>query len=97
MGIKGDLVLIQQAINKRWVTDGLKEDAMQTILDGLQSSDMRIRIRASEIVLAMESQNQKDEHHRAIIELAAIRHRLSVILNQPDVGKIGEQPVDPID
>lgn len=61
MGVRGDLVLTQRAINARWLTDDLKPMAFDAVVRGLQSGDPRAELRAAEIVLSMERQNQVDE------------------------------------
>lgn len=54
--------MIQRAVNNRWLTSELKPIAIEAIRDGLLSDNLRTRMRASEIVLSMEAQNQRDEH-----------------------------------
>ena len=61
MGVRGDLVYVQQAVNNRWITGDLKPMAVDAVVRGLQSGDPRAELRAAEIVLAMERQNQVDE------------------------------------
>jgi hypothetical protein len=78
MGIRGDLVLIQTAVNRRWLTDELKERVIETLSNALESGDTRAKLRAAQIIVAMESQNQKDEHK----ELANLHERISAIANR---------------
>jgi hypothetical protein len=61
VGVRGDLVYVQQAVNNRWLTNELKPMAMDAVVRGLQSGDPRAELRAAEIVIAMERQNQVDE------------------------------------
>jgi len=61
MGVRGDLVLTLQAVNNRWLTADLKPKAMDAVRRGLSSGDPRAELRAAEIVIAMERQNQVDE------------------------------------
>jgi hypothetical protein len=61
VGVRGDLVYVQQAVNNRWITGDLKPMAVDAVVRGLQSGDPRAELRAAEIVLAMERQNQVDE------------------------------------
>lgn len=95
MGVRGDLRLQAQAIAQRWVN---VEDLQQTMLSNLNgdliSENPRIRDAARKILVAIVGQNQKDEQHRATIELGKIRDKLSVVLNQSAIGNIGEQSVD---
>lgn len=65
MGIRGDLRLLQQAIDNRWDTEDLKPRVIQAVKDAFSSGDARAQIRAAEIVLKMEAQNQKDEQSQA--------------------------------
>lgn len=46
----------------RWKTSDLREAMMETLEDDLRSSDPRIRNAARRVVVAMEAQNQKDQH-----------------------------------
>lgn len=57
-----ELRMLETAIMKRWLTEDLKQRAIKTITMGLESTDERIRMRAAQCVIAMEAQNQKDEH-----------------------------------
>ena len=87
MGERGDMRLLGTAIRNRWLTDDHKPAAMEAIEAGLKSADDRVRQSALRNLIAMESQNQKDEHQQAnefisrVIELA---NRLGI-----DVGAAG--------
>jgi hypothetical protein len=86
VGIKGDLVLIQRAVANRWLTDELKPKVIETLTNALSSGDHRAELRAAQIIVSMESQNQKDEHK----ELKELHERILSIANQfgidiPDV------------
>lgn len=74
MGIRSDLQLIEQAVKKRWVFD--KTLAERAVEDGLQSSDDRVKARALAIAVAMEKQNQADEHKAQDIDNQHRRDRL---------------------
>lgn len=54
--------MIERAIKNRWLTEGLKEDAIAAIKRGLNCGDDRAEQTAVRNLIAMESQNQKDEH-----------------------------------
>lgn len=89
MGIKGDLVLIQRAVANRWLTDELKPKVIKTLTSALTSGDPRAELRAAQIIVSMEAQNQKDEHK----ELKELHERILSIANQfgidiPDVATI---------
>lgn len=77
MGVRGDLRLLHQAITKRWLTDDLKELAVEACRMGLASRDPRAQQSALRNLIAMEQQNQKDEHLEAnefrnrVLELAS--------------------------
>lgn len=100
MGLRADLAMIERAVKRRWNFDRrLAEDA---VADGLQSLDDRVKMRALAIAVAMERQNQADEHkvldigtQRDNDRLAAIAAELgvdpSVVFdaNRIAVGSIG--------
>ena len=95
MGVRGELRLQLQAVNQRWIgIEDLQQDMLSNLSADLLSENPRIRDAARKILVAITGQNQRDEHHRAVIELAQIRDRLSVILSQSTTGNIGGQPVD---
>jgi hypothetical protein len=54
--------MIERAITNRWLTDDLKADALAAIKRGLNSGDDRAEQTAVRNLIAMEAQNQKDEH-----------------------------------
>jgi hypothetical protein len=54
--------MIERAIKKRWLTDDLKTDALAAIKRGLNCGDDRAEQTAVRNLIAMEAQNQKDEH-----------------------------------
>jgi hypothetical protein len=76
MGERGELVLMERAIKQRWLTDDLKPVAMRRIAEILETSqDARAISRAAALVVAMEAQNQKDEH----VKLDDIKQRIIAI------------------
>jgi hypothetical protein len=62
MGVRGDMRMIERAIKNRWLTDDLKADALAAIQRGLRCGDDRAEQTAVRNLIAMEAQNQKDEH-----------------------------------
>jgi regulator of RNase E activity RraB len=62
MGIRGDMRMLERAIRHRWLTDDLKPAALDAIRRGMESGDPRAEQTAVRNLLAMEAQNQKDEH-----------------------------------
>jgi hypothetical protein len=54
--------MIERAIRNRWLTDDLKPEAIKAIKRGLTSGDSRAEQTAVRNLIAMEQQNQKDEH-----------------------------------
>lgn len=60
MGARGDLILLRQSM--RWKTSKLRETMLENLDQDLASNDPRIRNAARKIVIAMEAQNQKDQH-----------------------------------
>jgi HAMP domain-containing protein len=89
VGIKGDLVLIQRAVANRWLTEELKPKVIETLTSALSSGDPRAELRAAQIIISMEAQNQKDERK----ELKELYERILSIANQfgidiPDVATI---------
>jgi len=93
MGERGDMRLLGRAINNRWLTDEHKPAAMAAIEAGLKSADDRVRQSALRNLIAMESQNQKDEHQQAnefisrVIELA---NRLGIDVGVGTGGQAAE-------
>jgi len=78
--------MLETAIRRRYPVDA--EKAARTVNQFLDDPDPRAALRAAGIAALMEGQNQKDEHHRAVIELQRIRDELSSILNSPVDGSI---------
>jgi uncharacterized Ntn-hydrolase superfamily protein len=62
MGVRGEMRMIERAIKNRWLTDNLKSDALAAIKRGLNCGDDRAEQTAVRNLIAMEAQNQKDEH-----------------------------------
>ena len=62
MGVRGEMRMIERAIKNRWLTDDLKSDALAAIQRGLKCGDDRAEQTAVRNLIAMEAQNQKDEH-----------------------------------
>ena len=62
MGVRGEMRMLERAIKNRWLTDDLKADALQAIKRGLNCGDDRAEQTAVRNLIAMEAQNQKDEH-----------------------------------
>ena len=62
MGVRGEMRMIERAIKNRWLTDDLKSDALAAIKRGLNCGDDRAEQTAVRNLIAMEAQNQKDEH-----------------------------------
>jgi hypothetical protein len=54
--------MIERAIKSRWLTEDLKSDAVAAIRRGLNCGDDRAEQTAVRNLIAMEAQNQKDEH-----------------------------------
>ena len=95
MGARGDMRLLGQAINNRWLTDEHKPAAMDAIAQGLQSQDDRVRQSALRNLIAMESQNQKDEHHKAeefVTRILELADRLGVDVGALEGGGAAERP-----
>ena len=86
MGIRSDLQMIERAVNRRWNFDrSLAEAAVQ---DGLRSPDDRVKVRALGIAVAMEKQNQADEHKVLDIGNQHNRDRLIAL-----AGRLGVDPL----
>jgi hypothetical protein len=62
MGVRGEMRMIERAIKNRWLTNDLKTDALAAIKRGLNCGDDRAEQTAVRNLIAMEAQNQKDEH-----------------------------------
>ncbi len=80
--------LLGTAIRNRWLTESQKPDAMKAIQAGLNSADERVRQTAVKNLIAMEAQNQKDQH--AEIKDFAERVLAIAIELGIDVGAIGD-------
>ena len=62
MGVRGDMRMLGTAIRGRWLTEDQKPIAMRAIEAGLKDDDPRVQQTAVKNLIAMEAQNQKDEH-----------------------------------
>lgn len=71
MGVRGDLLLLERAVKQRWKIN--RDKAADEVNALLSSTDERIKARALAIAVAMESQNQKDEH-KVLDVRVQIRH-----------------------
>jgi hypothetical protein len=71
--------MIEQAVKNRWLTDDLKADAIAAIRRGLTSGDDRAEQSAVRSLVAMEAQNQKDQHKVVDVNLATRHDQLSGI------------------
>lgn len=58
---RGELQMWAMAVRNRWLTEELKPLAIEAIRSGLQSSQSRVQLAATKLLLTMESQNQRDE------------------------------------
>lgn len=95
MGVRGDLRLARRAIAQRWVNVEDLQDTLLSNLDAdLLSENPRIRAAARQVLVAIVGQNQKDEHHRAVIELQRIKDQLATLLGSAGDGSFGgdEEP-----
>ena len=88
MGVRGDLQMLETAIRRRYPVDA--EKAARTVNQFLDDPDPRAALRAAAIAALMEGQNQKDEHHKAVIELERIRDQLTTLLDTANAGAITE-------
>lgn len=92
MGVRGDLVLLETAVRRRWDIDC--KSAAETINKCLTDADPRVALRAAGIAALMESQNQKDEHKdldefsNRVLELA---NRLGVDVSAIRIGEASEE------
>lgn len=86
MGQRSDLRLIERAVQRRWTFD--KTLAERAVEDGLQSADDRVRVRALGIAVAMEKQNQSDEHKVIESDAQLRRDRLITL-----AARLGINPI----
>lgn len=86
MGQRSDLQLIERAVKQRWNFD--KTLAERAVEDGLQSTDDRVRVRALAIAVAMEKQNQVDEHKVIDSDAQLRRDRLIAL-----AARLGINPI----
>jgi len=77
MGIKGDLVLLERAVRRRWNID--LEKTAEIVNELLNSPDERIKARAASIAVQMEKQNQDDEHKIIDVRIAKRNAELDAI------------------
>jgi hypothetical protein len=78
-GVRGELLTIERAIKKRWFTDTLKPKAMAAVERALTCGDPRAGLRAAQILVLMESQNQQDEHKVIYVNVATRNDNLDEI------------------
>ena len=86
MGTRSDLQLIERAVKRRWVFD--KSLAERAIEEGLNSPDDRVRVRCLSIAVAMEKQNQDDEHKVLDVDSQHRRDRLIAL-----AARLGVDPI----
>jgi phosphosulfolactate synthase (CoM biosynthesis protein A) len=79
MGIRGDLQLLERAVKQRWLTEPLKPQVIETLKSALTCGDVRAELRAAQILVAMESQNQNDEHKAVDVRVTTRHDRLDAI------------------
>lgn len=87
MGIKGELVLVERAVRNRWITEDLKPKVVDAVKRGLSSGDSRAELRAAQIVLMMERQNQLDEQSESAQLLKLVLEQLAEL--GVDVASLG--------
>ena len=63
----------------RWKTSDLREAMLERLEDDLRSDDARIRNAARKVVLAMEAQNQRDQHKVIDVRVSTRHDQLSRI------------------
>jgi hypothetical protein len=81
---------LETAIVRRWNVD--LETAAATVNSALQSTDERVRMRAAQIAVLMEAQNQKDEHSQALAALTHIRDQLAALRDKRTDEQPGDSP-----
>ena len=77
MGVRGDLVLLERAVRRRWPID--LEKTASVVNELLSSDDERIQARAAAIAVQMEKQNQADEHKVVDVRVTTRNDRLPAI------------------
>jgi hypothetical protein len=77
MGVRGDLVLLERAVKRRWNIDLEKTASVVNKL--LSSDDERIQARATAIAVQMEKQNQADEHKVVDVRVTTRHDEISAI------------------
>jgi hypothetical protein len=85
VGVRSDLQIIERAVKRRWNFD--RELAERAVADGLTSPDDRVKMRALSIAVAMERQNQADEHKVLDIGNQWDRDRLAAIASELGVDE----------
>jgi len=86
VGIRADLQMIERAVKRRWNFD--RSLAEKAIEEGLKSRDPRVQVRALGIAVAMEKQNQADEHKVLDIGNQHNRDRLATLAERLGVDPI---------
>lgn len=82
-----DLRLIRRAMRQRWEISAEMRDLIAGRLVGiLQDGDDAIALKAIAEIRQMESQNQKDEHSKAVQALEQLHDQLASILDRATVG-----------
>ena len=77
MGVRGDLVLLERAVRRRWKID--LEKTASVVNELLSSDDERIQARAAAIAVQMEKQNQADEHKVVDVRVTTRHDEISAI------------------
>lgn len=63
MSKRGEATLLGMAVNRRWaVSDNDKKNVLTKLRKLMQDEDPRVSVRAVDLMVKLESQNQKDEH-----------------------------------
>jgi len=78
-GVRGELLTIERSIKKRWLTDTMKPEAMAAVERALTCGDPRAELRAAQILVSMEAQNQSDEHKVIDVNVATRNDNLDEI------------------
>ncbi len=77
----------------RWETPNLRERSIEAVQDCLSSGDERIRLRAVALVVAMEAQNQSDQHKAVDVDQSS-RNRFLEVAQQlglaTDIEQVSE-------
>lgn len=92
--VRGDLKMVQTAIKQRWpITDEMRQLAAERLQGLLASPDDRTAAKAAQVLLQMDTINQRDEHHKEDLEAKQNQSQLPRHMTQFNFASIEPEQV----